>query len=136
MNMTARSTNLTSRSFTTDRGNVGIVMALAVMPLMLAVGGAIDYNNSVRARTTLQAASDAAALAAARAEGTTAQRQTVAQNYFTNNLGQYATGYGAAMTLSESEKTVRVSSTMNVPNYIMGLAGFESTTVGTVSEVT
>lgn len=119
-----------------QRGNVAIMMAIGIMPLLLAAGSALDYGNSIRARTALQAASDAAALAAARTEGTSAQRKAVAEQYFKTNLGAYATGYGATMTFTDTDKTVRVSSTMNIPTYLMSIAGFDKTTVGTLSEVT
>ena len=134
--MGKRSRRRSSGTSPGDGGNVGLVMALAVTPLMLAVGVAVDFNSSLRARTTLQAASDAAALAAARTAGDAQQREAMAHEYFTSNLGYYATGHAAEMTLSDSERTVRVTSSMTVPSFIMSLAGYDSTMVETMSEVT
>jgi hypothetical protein len=45
-----------------DRGNVAIIFALALIPLVGAVGAAIDYSRAATARTAMQTALDAAAL--------------------------------------------------------------------------
>lgn len=45
-----------------EGGNIATVMALAVMPLMIAVGGAIDYSRASSAREHLQAATDSATI--------------------------------------------------------------------------
>lgn len=44
---------------------MAIVFAILLLPVMLAIGGAIDYVNVMRARTALDSAADASALAAA-----------------------------------------------------------------------
>jgi Flp pilus assembly protein TadG len=46
------------------RGNVLMTLALSIIPLMLATGAAIDYSRAARLQTKLNAAADAAALAA------------------------------------------------------------------------
>lgn len=54
--------------FTGDRrGAVAILFALAVFPLLTAVGAAVDYSRSAQVRTDLQSATDAAAIAIGRA---------------------------------------------------------------------
>ncbi len=53
--------------FTTDeRGNVAIVFALSLLPMVAAAGAAIDYNRLSNSSTKLKTALDAAALAVAR----------------------------------------------------------------------
>ncbi len=52
--------------FFDDRGGaVAIVFAILLLPVMLAIGGAVDYVGVMRARTALDSAADASALAAA-----------------------------------------------------------------------
>ena len=51
------------------RGNFGVIAALAAVPLILGMGGAVDYSNALRKRTSVQTAADAAALAAAKYSG-------------------------------------------------------------------
>ena len=46
-----------------SRGNVAAITALAVLPMVAAIGCAIDYSNASMIRTKLQAAADAAVLA-------------------------------------------------------------------------
>src|SRR5688572_5600899 len=48
------------------RGNFGMMMAVAAVPLVLGVGVAVDYSTMVRIRGEFQHALDAAALAVAR----------------------------------------------------------------------
>lgn len=58
---------MTFLRFTSDcRGNVAIITALCMIPLMLAAGAAIDYSRIVRERSAIQNAADAALLAGAR----------------------------------------------------------------------
>jgi len=48
----------------TRKGNVGIIFAIAALPVILAVGGGVDYAVASRIETQLYAAADAAILAA------------------------------------------------------------------------
>jgi Flp pilus assembly protein TadG len=49
--------------FRRDRsGNIGVIFALALLPLISAVGCAVDYNRATQIRTKLQAAADAASV--------------------------------------------------------------------------
>lgn len=78
-------------------GNTLAMTAAAIVPLLAMVGGAVDLSRVYLARSRLQAACDAGALAARRSMvGLTwndTSRQT-ALNYFNSNfpLGKYATG--------------------------------------------
>jgi len=53
-----------ARLFGDERGNVLMLVALAMFPLTFAVGMGIDYSCAMRLQTKLNAAADAAALAA------------------------------------------------------------------------
>jgi Flp pilus assembly protein TadG len=71
-----------------DRGNVAIIFGLAIIPVIGAVGAAVDYSRGNSARTSLQSAIDAAALSLAR-EVTTltpAQLNQKALDYVKANL--------------------------------------------------
>jgi Flp pilus assembly protein TadG len=66
---------------------VSILLALAIVPLLLAAGAAIDYIRLNNARTELQAALDGAALAAALPkEASNAARITMAKDFFAANI--------------------------------------------------
>ena len=47
-----------------QRGNVAIIFAIAAIPLISAIGCAVDYSSATRMKAKLQAAADAASIAA------------------------------------------------------------------------
>jgi hypothetical protein len=53
-----------SRFRRNSRGNVAIIFAIAAIPLISAVGCAVDYSSAVRMKAKLQAAADGASIAA------------------------------------------------------------------------
>jgi Flp pilus assembly protein TadG len=70
-------------------GNMAAVVAMAAVPLMMAGGAAVDYGNWVSVQARLQAATDAAALAAGREVNLTDEElQRVATDYFHSNFGK------------------------------------------------
>jgi len=70
-----------------DRGNIAVLFAIALVPILSFVGAAIDYTRANAARTSMQAALDSTALMLAKdlADGTikTSEINTKAQAYFT-----------------------------------------------------
>ena len=66
MEIQAHSNRLRSRlsSFRTAGGNVVMTFALAIVPIMGAVGAAVDYSRASNIRAQLHAAADAAAVGA------------------------------------------------------------------------
>lgn len=75
-----------SRSFVGDRsGNVAMMFGLLAFPLVFAAGAGVDYGFAARTKDKLNAAADAAALAAVTAKmmtQTTAEAKTAATNAF------------------------------------------------------
>lgn len=69
-----------------QRGNLTMIMALVAIPLVAISGLAIDMNRIVEARSQIQSVADGAALAAALAKGTDAQRIKVGKAYVKANL--------------------------------------------------
>ncbi len=66
-----------------SKGQVSVLFALMSVPLLLAVGAAVDYVRVLNVRTELQTSLDAAALAAAMAETKTkSEREAIAKQYF------------------------------------------------------
>ncbi len=55
------------RRFAADRtGAIAVVFALTLVPMLMAVGAAVDYSRAASLRSDLQAAADAAALTVGR----------------------------------------------------------------------
>jgi len=79
-----------SRKFLGDRrGNIAMMYALALPVLMFGVGVAIDFTHAAQVRTELNAAADAAVLAAltpSMMQQSNATAQTAAQNMFNGQI--------------------------------------------------
>ena len=69
------------RKFSKDRrGNIAIAFAAVVFPVIFAAGIAVDFGRAFKTRTALQGATDAAALAVAKAKGLSeGERKTLGQ---------------------------------------------------------
>ena len=130
-----------------SRGNVAAITALAMLPMIAAIGCAIDYSNASMIRTKLQAAADAAVLATVSvnspvvatskgmtANGTVSGGSTYATNFFTANLpAGYTVTPTVTVTLTGTTVTAVVSFSTSVSTYFMGLVGFPSITIGSSS---
>src|SRR5260221_10712770 len=70
-----------------DQGNIAVLFAIAIVPILTFVGAAIDYSRANNARSSMQAALDSTALMVAKdlTDGTitTSQINAKAQAYFT-----------------------------------------------------
>ncbi|MCQ0988117.1 VWA domain-containing protein [Jiella marina] len=80
-------------AFKADRGgNFAIMAGLAAIPLVLVIGGGVDYSNAWRTKAEVQAAADAAVLVAAKYVGTdAAERERLADMYFAANVSDDVT---------------------------------------------
>lgn len=112
-------------------GALAIIFALLLIPILLAIGAAIDFSNSGRVRTKLADALDSAALAAAKAyaagETNKAALTQIARGYFDANAAIDSQNMGNLqffdLTLDEDKGTVAINAQLDVPTYILGLAG-------------
>ena len=142
----ARLRSLISNFRLDKRGNVAVITALAMLPMVAAVGCAIDYTSASMIKTKLQAAADAASLAtvslnssviatakAMSGNGTVSGGSTFATNFFNANLtsAPETTGYTgltptATVARTGTTVTAIVSFTAQVPTYFMGIMGFKN----------
>ncbi len=101
----------TARFALSRRGNVAIIFALTLLPMIGIVGLGIDIARTLSARTTLQGAADAGALAAATEAEATLQAggNTATAQY----AGQLA---GQQMFLSNATKVSRWLGAVPTPN--------------------
>jgi Flp pilus assembly protein TadG len=75
----SRTTSLLRRFRSDSRGNIAVIFGMALIPVMAAVGSAVDYSLATRMQAKLQSAADAAAVAA---------------------ISQNSRGWNAAMTMT------------------------------------
>jgi Flp pilus assembly protein TadG len=112
-----------------DGGDMVLMHALSVVPMLLAVGASLDYSRYSAAQTHIQAAVDSAALSAAAMppQTTDAARIAVAEASLENNL---AHGSAAGLPLETSftivNKHFEMSASVEVPSSLMQLTGVSS----------
>src|ERR1700744_1349691 len=106
-----------------QRGNIAVIFGLAVIPLISAVGCAVDYSEASRMKAKLQSAADAAAVASISknsqgwlsasqmtGNGPVTAAQTDAMNIFYGNINtvyqQAATNNLFSLNMAQTNATV------------------------------
>ena len=116
-----------------DQGNIAVIFAIALVPLISFMGAAIDYSRANRARSSMQSALDSTALMVSKdlSSGliTTSQINAKAQAYFaalyTDTEAQGVT-VSATYTASNGSmgSTVQVTGSAYITTDFMNIAGF------------
>jgi Flp pilus assembly protein TadG len=113
------------------RGNTLAIVGAALVPLSAMIGSGLDMSRAYMAKTRLQSACDAAALAGRRImnndQMTTAVRNE-ATRFFNFNFRQrlYDTDPFTPVVTRPVSGTVRVTASTRIPTTIMHIFGFES----------
>ena len=120
-------------------GNVGMLFAFAVLPILGAAGLGIDYNRQIGYRAQLQQATDAAALATmlAVSKSDASQLQATAQKQFNSAFSQ--TGLApvpVTASYDAAKPSVTISAVASVPTQIVKMFGYPVLTVGATSTAT
>jgi Flp pilus assembly protein TadG len=128
------------------RGNVAIIFTIAAIPLISAVGCAVDYSLATRMKAKMQTAADAASIAALSQKspgfiaaskmtgnGTVTEGVTDANNVFDGNMNGI-TGYQnldrtSAVTKTGIKLAASVTYTADVPVTFLKVIGFQKLTV-------
>ena len=130
---------LITRLLENNRGSVAPLFALAIVPILGTIGAAVDYSRAGAARSSMQAAVDATALAMAKeATGLSAsQLQTKATAHF-NALFTRTDVSGATVTATYSSTNgsqVVVSGNGAITTSFLGVLGIHSVDIGSSSTV-
>ena len=115
------------------RGNVAIIFALSLLPIIGLIGAGIDYGHAISVRVALQAGLDSTALMLTKKATTltSGQLQTMAQNYFTalfNRPEAQNVSITATYTTNGGSQVV-VSGSANVATNFMQVMGFHTLNV-------
>jgi Flp pilus assembly protein TadG len=119
-----------------EQGSIAIVFALAIIPVFVAFGVALDYSFANMARTKLNIAADAAILSAVNSQSmslTAAAAQTTSQQIFDGQAvvnGVTVTNRSVNVQDVGSVRTASISYTATVPTTLMRLMGTNSMTIG------
>lgn len=112
-------------------GNTFAIVGAALIPLTAMVGSGVDMSRAYMAKTRLQSACDAAALAGRRVmrnDTLTAEVTDEANRFFSFNFrpGFYGTSAFTPQVTRPSAGTVRVAANTTIPTTIMSMFGVES----------
>ena len=118
--------------------NVGMKLSLALIPIMLGAGVAIDAVRANYVRTVLQGAADAAALAGSSiSDKSDAALDAMVKQYLQANDAIDVLNYVTAIEqkIDNANSTLSVSIEGKINSGFMQVAGFSSMDVGAKSEV-
>ncbi len=136
-------------AFSSDTGgNISIIFAAVLMPVMVFIGSAVDYGRASTTRSAMADALDSAALAGARTYVTTygdvAASEEAAKTFFRNNyVGSQGTlndgddgndgslpgansGVRFSVSVDEEKRIVTATATARIPTSFLGLIGMET----------
>lgn len=129
---------LRARFLNSNSGNVAMIYGLALLPMMAAVGSAVDVTRAMVVKMRLGEALDAAGLSVAGTVGMSEAEMTAkAQKFFFANYPDEELGTVTSLTVTPAgNNLVTVSGTSRVDMAFMGLFGVEYLYVTVNAEVT
>lgn len=113
-----------------DQGAVAMILALAIIPMILTLGIAVDGGTAYNSQSRLQGALDSAALAGARNLGADVDemkaeaRMFFKSNYPDDYLGGRVVGFDADFNADTRELTI--DATVEIPTTFMRIAGIQT----------
>jgi Flp pilus assembly protein TadG len=131
-------------------GNTAIMFGLAVVPIIALAGGAVDFTHRADVRARVQAASDTAALAAARVmqngeitremtgdkvKKLKATARSTAENIFKASLAGVPEASGRAPNIRIENDSVTVSAELDVDTSFLDLIGIGQLSAAGLAEV-
>ena len=129
--------NLFRRFLANKKGNTAITFAIAIVPILLATGAAVDYLRYAAAKSELQAALDSGALAVAAAQSlSNSQRIAAGNNSFLRNME--ASGLDGEDTEADfviSGTAVSATATLKLPAAMMQIAGLTTMNIAAETEI-
>lgn len=123
-----------------ERGNVAIITALAIVPLLAILGGGVDIVRATTMSARLSAAVDSATLAAANLTNTRDVEIVINEYIDSNFVGQdsvrdsISLSYNADTALNA--KTISVSASGHIDTYFLGLFGIRTLPISSASIAT
>ncbi|MEQ1887669.1 MAG: TadE/TadG family type IV pilus assembly protein [Alphaproteobacteria bacterium] len=118
------------------RGNVAVIFALALLPILSAAGSAVDITRALQVKARLSSALDAAGLAAGKKiDSDDATIIATAQAYFNANYPAAALGVPGDLVVDISDNTITLRVTASVETTIMRIMGFDEILVASDTEI-
>lgn len=140
-----RSVRAAMRLVRADKGNVAVIFAIALVPIIAIIGAAVDYTRANTARSEIQAALDTVALmvskdVAANPNMTSDQINAAANAYFKalyHNTDAQVPSITATYTPSSGNgSSVQLTANGSMSTDFMKLVGYDTLGIGTSSTAT
>ena len=127
--------SLVVRFAVSRKGNVAMMFAIACVPVLAAMGIAVDYTRGAQTASTMQDALDAASLALSRRSDlntmTQAQIEQYASNYFNANFhNSEFQDLTLTASYTSTGPSVTVSASGKLPTDFMGIIGTKDMPIG------
>ena len=117
-------------------GNIAVVFALSLMPVVAGVGGAVDFGRAYVAKARLLEAIDAAALAVGSSQLVDEDKMTeLAQKYFDANYDNKGIGDNGKINLSAVDGTISITANAHLKTVLLGVVGMDTIDVGAKTTV-
>jgi hypothetical protein len=108
-----------------EGGNIAVIFALTLLPVMTGVGAAIDYSRANATKAAVQSALDSALLAGAKDGSST--WKTLAANVFTSNLAAKSFSVpDPSFSKDDANSFYTGSVTASVPTSMLGIIGINT----------
>jgi Flp pilus assembly protein TadG len=107
-------------------GNTIMLFGLAFVPVMFALGSAVDYGRAAQTRTALQTTVDQATLAGAGALFKGGDATQTAKNYVAQRFAYTGTSTTTNVTVDANQGTVTVNAAIALPTAIMKIAHIDA----------
>ncbi|PLX38425.1 MAG: hypothetical protein C0606_09485 [Hyphomicrobiales bacterium] len=120
-----------------QRGSVAIIFTFLLIPAMALIGAMLDFSMSIRARSHLQAATDAAALATAKyiASGESEPELLGRKSFDANFIAGDGVGSPSVqISTNSAEKTVTVTASASLSTLVLGIVGVEEIEIAAQSD--
>ena len=128
-------TEFTSRLIHCRRGNIAIMFAFSLIPVIASVGLGVDMARAYAVKSRMAAALDAAALAVGSSTGTTAQLQQIAQNFFNANFPPGTIDASPTIAITVNGDTITATANATVSTVFMPVVGITQLSVSSASTV-
>lgn len=120
-----------------NRGSYAVIFAISLVPILVAIGAAVDISQAYIVKQRLTRALDAAGLAVGGVTGlSTSEIQTMAQNYFNANYPASKIGTPASLAVTPNGNVVTLSVSATMPTSLMGIVGINTINIGATSQIT
>jgi Flp pilus assembly protein TadG len=142
---TCRIGRTASRFAKSSEGNIAVIFAIAILPILGFVGAAIDYSRVSKVRTSMQAALDSTALMLSKdlTQGliTPSQINAKAQTYFAGLFTSKAAksvSISATYTpgTSSTDETIQINGSGSITTDFMRMVGFPNMNFNSTSTTT